>query len=113
LTLGPFFDEQAVIGRGTHGRRPLAAASSARTRTGARGASQSGSEVSNAAQPPGAQLLLTIEQAAAKLHIGRRQAFELVWRGELPVVRLGPRTIRVAYPALEEFVLARSGPYCG
>lgn len=57
------------------------------------------------------QLLLTVDQAARELHIGRRQTWEMVWRGELPVVRLGPRTLRVAYPVLERFVLERSGSY--
>ena len=57
------------------------------------------------------QLLLTVDEAARELHIGRRQTWEMVWRGELPVVRLGPRTLRVAYPVLQRFVLERSGTY--
>lgn len=56
------------------------------------------------------RLLLTVPEAARALHIGRRQAWELVWRGELPVVRLG-RSVRIARPVLERFVAERSLPY--
>jgi excisionase family DNA binding protein len=58
----------------------------------------------------GDRLLFTVPEAARALHIGRRQAWELVWRGELPVVRLG-RSVRIARPALERFVADRSAPY--
>jgi len=58
----------------------------------------------------GDRLLLTVPEAARLLHIGRRQAWELVWRGELPVVRLG-RSVSVARPVLERFVAERSAPY--
>lgn len=56
------------------------------------------------------RLLITVPEAAHVLHIGRRQAWEMVWRGELPVVRLG-RSVRVARPILERFVTERSLPY--
>lgn len=56
------------------------------------------------------RLLLTVPEAAHLLHIGRRQAWEMVWRGELPVVRLG-RSVRIARPVLERFVTERSLPY--
>jgi excisionase family DNA binding protein len=55
-------------------------------------------------------LLLTVPEAAKVLHIGRRQAWEMVWREELPVVRLG-RSVRIAQRILEAFVLERSRPY--
>lgn len=58
----------------------------------------------------GDRLLITVPEAAHVLHIGRRQAWELVWRGELTVVRLG-RSVRVARPVLERFVAERSAPY--
>jgi len=56
-------------------------------------------------------MLLTVPETARALHIGRRQAWEMVWRGELPVVRLGPRTLRIAYSVLEQFVFDRSRAY--
>ncbi len=56
--------------------------------------------------------LLTIEEAAALLRIGRRTAYELAARFEatggregLPVVRLG-RCLRVVRVRLEQFLLA-------
>jgi excisionase family DNA binding protein len=57
------------------------------------------------------KLLLTVAEVARTLQIGRRQAWEMVWRGELPVVRLGPRTIRVARVVLQRYVVERSRPY--
>lgn len=63
------------------------------------------------APPPDWQVLLSVTDVARCLHIGRRQAWEMVWRGELPVVRLGPRTVRVARAVLDQFVLERSRPY--
>ena len=63
------------------------------------------------APPPEWQVLLSVTDVARCLHIGRRQAWEMVWRGELPVVRLGPRTVRVARVVLDQFVLERSRPY--
>jgi len=56
------------------------------------------------------RLLITVPEVARAPHIGRRQAWELVWRGELPVVRFG-RPVRVARPVLERFVMERSAPY--
>lgn len=56
------------------------------------------------------RLLFTVPEAARALHIGRRQAWEMVWRGELPVVRLG-RSVRIARPILERFVVEQSRPY--
>ncbi|MDQ3569255.1 MAG: helix-turn-helix domain-containing protein [Actinomycetota bacterium] len=56
--------------------------------------------------------LLTVEEAAALLRIGRRKAYELAARFEatggregLPVVRLG-RCLRVVRVRLEQFLLA-------
>lgn len=58
----------------------------------------------------GDRLLITVPEVARLLHIGRRQAWEMIWRGDLPVVRLG-RSVRVARPVLERFVMERSLPY--
>jgi excisionase family DNA binding protein len=56
-------------------------------------------------------ILLTVAEVARTLNIGRRQAWEMIWRGDLPIVRLGPRTVRVARSVLEEYVVVRSRPY--
>lgn len=66
--------------------------------------------------PPGPSvrpLLMSVSEAARVLRIGRRQAWEMVWRGELPVIRLGPRTLRIHHRVLDEFLLERSRPYAG
>lgn len=49
------------------------------------------------------RLLLTVEEAARRLGIGRTLAWQLVRQGELPVVRLG-RCVRVPYQALQEWI---------
>lgn len=49
------------------------------------------------------RLLLTVEEAAQHLGIGRTLAWQLVQKGELPVVRLG-RCVRVPRRALEEWI---------
>ncbi len=56
-------------------------------------------------------IVLTVAEVARTLNIGRRQAWEMIWRGDLPIVRLGPRTIRVARSVLEEYVVVKSRPY--
>lgn len=49
------------------------------------------------------RLLLTVEEAAERLGIGRTLAWQLVRQGELPVVRLG-RCVRVPQRALVEWI---------
>lgn len=49
------------------------------------------------------RMLLTVEEAAQRLGIGRTLAWQLVRKGELPVVRLG-RCVRVSRRALEEWI---------
>ena len=49
------------------------------------------------------QLLLTVEEAAKQLGIGRTFAWQLVRRGDLPIVRLG-RCVRVPRRALEIWI---------
>ena len=49
------------------------------------------------------RLLLTVEEAARRLGIGKTLAWELVWDGVLPSVRLG-RCVRVPLRALEEWI---------
>jgi excisionase family DNA binding protein len=47
-----------------------------------------------------ADLVLTVEEAARELRIGRSAAYEAVRRGELPAVRIG-RSLRVPRHCLE------------
>ena len=53
--------------------------------------------------PTGERLLLTVEEAAQRLGIGKTLAWELVWAGVLPSIRLG-RCVRVPRRALEEWI---------
>ena len=52
-------------------------------------------------------LLLTIEQAAERLGIGRTQLYSLMTSGELQVVRIG-KCVRVPARALADWVDSRS-----
>jgi excisionase family DNA binding protein len=47
--------------------------------------------------------VLTVEEAAAELRIGRTAAYDAVRRGDLPVVRIG-RIIRVPRAALDRML---------
>src|SRR5207302_11495007 len=65
-----------------------------------------------AASPPEGESVLTVEEAAAELRIGRRLAYELAARFEqsggaegLPVIRLG-RCLRVPRARLEALLAA-------
>ena len=49
------------------------------------------------------RLLLTVEEAARRLGIGRTLAWQLVRQGVLPTVRLG-RCVRVPWQALQEWI---------
>jgi excisionase family DNA binding protein len=51
--------------------------------------------------------LMTYVDAADYLQVGRSTLYDLVGRGELPVVRLSPRCIRFRRQDLEEFVEER------
>jgi excisionase family DNA binding protein len=51
------------------------------------------------ARPPA---VLTIAQVARELQIGRSKAYEMAARGELPVIRLGDKSLRVVRAALNE-----------
>jgi excisionase family DNA binding protein len=48
-------------------------------------------------------LVLTVEEAAKTLRIGRTAAYEAARRGDLPVIRLG-RSIRVPRHALDQML---------
>ncbi len=58
------------------------------------------------AETASGRLLLTVEEAAQRLGIGKTLAWELVWNGELPSVRLG-RCVRIPLAALEEWIAQR------
>ncbi len=49
------------------------------------------------------KLLLTVDEAAQRLGIGRSHAYVFVLRGEIPSVKLG-RSRRIPLAALEEFI---------
>jgi len=49
-----------------------------------------------------ATLLLTVEQAAAELHIARRRVFELIREGELRSVKIG-RSRRIRCSDLTDY----------
>ena len=53
--------------------------------------------------PTSERLLLTVEEAAERLGIGKTLAWELVWDGVLPSVRLG-RCVRIPLRALEAWI---------
>jgi excisionase family DNA binding protein len=50
-------------------------------------------------------LLLTVEEAAALLHIGRTTTYELVMRGQIQSVRIGRRRL-VVREGLQRYVAA-------
>lgn len=54
------------------------------------------------------RILLTVEETAQKLGIGRTLAWKLVQQGNLPSVRLG-RCVRVPREELEAWVKQQSG----
>src|SRR5437899_1841151 len=64
----------------------------------------SGEPASHPVPPAAVPLLLDSRQVAYLLGIGRTKAFELIRRGELPVVRIG-RCVRVSRAALELWAL--------
>jgi len=58
--------------------------------------------------PDPSRSLLTVEEAAAVLRIGRNMCYELIRQGQIPHVRLG-RLIRVPRFGLESWVAQQSG----
>ena len=57
---------------------------------------------------PGEPLVLTVAEAAALLGVSRAFAYELVARGQLPVLRLGRRIV-IPKAALRQMLDAASG----
>ena len=56
--------------------------------------------------------LLTIRDTGRIMSIGRTKVYELINRGELPVVRIG-RSVRIRSADLEAFIEGLSGPERG
>jgi excisionase family DNA binding protein len=52
-------------------------------------------------------LLLTVDEAARLLAVGRTSVYQLIWDGELTPVRIG-RCVRLAVAELERFVNERT-----
>jgi excisionase family DNA binding protein len=58
-------------------------------------------------------LLLRVPDVCRLLDVGRSTVYELIARGELPVIRIG-RLVRVPRPALEEWIVRNTaGPVAG
>lgn len=51
-------------------------------------------------------LLLTVDEALARLRISRGSLYKLIGSGELPTILIGRRRL-VPVPALEEFIAQR------
>lgn len=57
--------------------------------------------------------VLTVDELAAQLRIGRRAAYEAVRRGEVPgVIRVG-RSIRVSVAAIDQWINGGAGAEVG
>jgi excisionase family DNA binding protein len=56
------------------------------------------------------QLLLRIPEAAARLGLGRSTLYEMIQRGEIPVVRIGT-AVRIPAAALVRWVEAQTEGY--
>ena len=59
---------------------------------------------------PGDGASLTLDEAAARLQVGKRTMARLVSKGLLPVVRLSRKMVRVEVSALDAFIEQRKAP---
>lgn len=49
-------------------------------------------------------VLLTVKEMASVLRIGRNSAYEMVYQKKIPVLRLGPKKIRIPKYELIEWI---------
>ena len=56
-------------------------------------------------QAAGQDCWATVPEVARELQIPRSRAYSLITQGELPAVRVGPRSLRVHRGQLERFLL--------
>ena len=61
---------------------------------------------------PGLVLLLSVEEVARALRLGRSKTYELIASGELETVHIG-RSVRVPVDAIERFVMGLRRPGVG
>ena len=67
------------------------------------GVSRATAAIPRQPEPPHARLLLTVEEAAATIGVGRSLMYELIATGEIQTVRVG-RLRRISPEALREYV---------
>ena len=53
--------------------------------------------------------LLTVEEAADWLAISKPTLWRMIRRGEIPVVKIGKRTIRIKLSDIEDYIQANYG----
>lgn len=56
---------------------------------------------------PANMVLLTLPQVMSILGVGRTRLYELIKRENLPVVRIGPGSVRVKLDSLQQWVKER------
>jgi excisionase family DNA binding protein len=58
-----------------------------------------------------ASRLLTIAETAEQLHISYREIFRVIERGDLPVIRLSRRLVRIDPKDLEGYIASKREEY--
>ena len=56
---------------------------------------------------PPSMVLLTIPQVMSILGVGRTRLYELIKGEHLPVVRIGPGSVRIKFDSLQEWIKGR------
>lgn len=62
---------------------------------------------------PFPKLLLKPSEVAQRLGIGKTKVYDLIGRGELPALRLGPRCARISASALDAWIERQTATYVG
>ena len=68
-----------------------------------RGAGELGAASRRVGAPPDPRYLLTVEETAQRLHLGRTRIYGLINAGQLPAVKIG-RSTRIPTKCIEEFI---------